>query len=147
MIELGTHQHTLAIYERNGTGATFQCALDLTYGDLHAWYEPVHFALVDVLRFAAELEAVIDARRTVARLVAVRPTAPGIALILTPNRAGSADYRLRLDVEQARAGMLLEPEHAAVTLDVPHTSLLTAFREVYQLLPDALDTPLRPRLI
>lgn len=149
MIELGSSEHYLAIYQREVTDDTFQCALDLTYGDLHAWYEPVYFAREDVLRCMQETSGVIDGRRTVARLEAARPTAPGITLTLLPlmRRSGSADYRLRLDVEQARAGMLLEAEHVTMTLDVPHTGLLTAFREMCQVLPDALDTPLRPRLI
>lgn len=147
MIELGTDEHYLAIYQRGATNDTFQCALDLTYGDLHAWYEPVYFARADVQRCVQELSAVIDVRRTIAGLKVAKPTVPGIELILTPSRAGSADYRLRLNVEQERAGMLLEPEHATVTLDVSHTNLMTAFGILRRMLPDALDTPVRPQLI
>lgn len=146
MIELGAYEHNLAIYERGVTGDTFQCALDLTYGDLHAWYEPVYFAREDVLRFMQETSALKDARRTIAKLEAVRPTAPGIEMILT-RQAGRADYRLRLNVEQERAGMLLEAEHVTAIFEVSQTSLLTAFRALYQRLPDALDAPVRPRLI
>lgn len=146
MIELGTSERYLAIYQHEVTGDTFQCALDLTYGDLRAWYEPVYFGREDVLRFVQETSGLIDGRRTIARLEAAQPTAPGIEMILTP-RAGSADYHLGLTMEQERAGMLLEAEHVAVAFDVPHTSLLTAFRTLYQMLPDALDMPVRPQLI
>lgn len=147
MIELGTDEHYLAIYQRGATNDTFQCALDLTYGDLHAWYEPVYFARADVQRCVQELSAVIDVRRTIAGLKVAKPTTPDIELILTPNRGRSANYRLRLNVVQEQAGMLLEAEHMTVTLDVSQTNLLSAFREMYQLLPDALDTLVRPRLI
>jgi hypothetical protein len=128
MIELGAYGHTLAIYQRDVTDDTFQCALDLTYGDLYVWYEPVYFALMDVPRFAAELEAVIDARRTVARLAATRATMPDICITVM-SLPESADYGLRLDVLPHPGGHAAA-EQVVVTLDIPHASLMAAFREL-----------------
>lgn len=133
MIEVGTTEEYVAVYRGEMTPEGYRCAVEIACAGLLGLYEPVWFAPEAIARFMAELEGLIDGRRSFARLATTPPATPRLALTVSWLLA---NYKLTIAIAVPRLSSTVDVGPAVLSVAVPHESLLMAFRELRNHMPD-----------